>query len=46
MALAFCASRPFMGSTSVDQCAGAMAAAHVTLTEGIAAVRRRYPMPI
>lgn len=54
LALAFCASRPFMGSvilgaTSVAQLATDVAAAEMTLspgvTEAIAEIRRDHPMP-
>ncbi|WP_111428289.1 aldo/keto reductase [Rhodobacteraceae bacterium DSL-40] len=55
LALAFCASRPFMGSvilgaTSVEQLATDIAAAEITLTDdvrsGIEEIRRTYPMPM
>ena len=55
MALAFAAERPFMasvilGATSPDQLATNLAAADVTLTDGvragITAIRRRYPIPM
>jgi aryl-alcohol dehydrogenase-like predicted oxidoreductase len=55
MALAFCASRPFMasvilGATSMAQLAHDVAAAEVALSPevlaGIAAIRRENPMPI
>lgn len=55
MALAFCASRPFMGSviigaTSMDQLRTNLAAADLSLSdelrEEIAAIRRRHPMPL
>ncbi len=55
MALAFCASRPFMGSvilgaTSVEQLATDIGAADVTLSaevlDGIAAIQRTHPMPM
>lgn len=54
MALAFCASRPTMGSvilgaTSMEQLATDIAAAEISLSpevlEGIAAIRRKHPMP-
>jgi aryl-alcohol dehydrogenase-like predicted oxidoreductase len=54
MALAFCASRPFMasvilGATSLEQLAHDIAAADVVLSrevlDGIAEVRRAFPMP-
>lgn len=55
MALAFCRERPFMtsvilGATSLDQLRTDLGAAEVTLAkdirDGIAAIRRRHPMPI
>ncbi len=55
LALAFCASRPFMGSiiigaTTMDQLGTDLAAADVTLDaeilEGIAAIRRGLPQPM
>jgi aryl-alcohol dehydrogenase-like predicted oxidoreductase len=55
LALAFCASRPFMGSvilgaTSLDQLRTDLGAAEVTLApevmDGIAAIFRRFPAPM
>ncbi|HBF28160.1 aldo/keto reductase, partial [Rhizobium sp.] len=55
MALAFCLTRPFMasviiGATSMEQLKTDIGAADVTLSEevlqGIAAIRRQYPMAI
>lgn len=55
MALAFCRGRPFMtsvilGATSLDQLRTDLGAAEVTLEkevrDGVAAIRRRHPMPI
>jgi aryl-alcohol dehydrogenase-like predicted oxidoreductase len=55
MALAFCAARPFMGSviigaTSMDQLRTNLAAADLSLSDdlrdGVAAIRRRHPMPL
>ncbi|TPE50803.1 aldo/keto reductase [Amaricoccus solimangrovi] len=55
MALAFCASRPFMGSvilgaTTLEQLETDIAAAELTLPEavlaGIAAIHRRFPVPM
>jgi len=55
MALAFCASRPFMGSvilgaTSLEQLRTDLGAATLTLApevlDGIAAIHRRFPAPI
>lgn len=55
MALAFCASRPFMGSvilgaTSLDQLRTDLGAATLTLApevlDGIAAIHRRFPAPM
>lgn len=55
MALAFCAERPFMGSvilgaTTMDQLATDLGAADLTLDDevraGIAAIHRRYPIPL
>ena len=55
MALAFCASRPFMGSvilgaTSLDQLETDIAAAELALPEavsaGIAEIHRRFPIPM
>jgi aryl-alcohol dehydrogenase-like predicted oxidoreductase len=55
MALAFCASRPFMasvilGATTMEQLATDIAAAELTLSpavlEGIAAIHREHPIPM